>query len=259
MEKDKMNELVAKYNEGLADPKEIQWIEELIEHGELELTQLHNLHQLDEQLVKMKEETPSMKLDSRFYEMLASEKRKQKPSSSFSWPEWKILLPRLALVSCLLLIGFVAGYWLQRPSSGTEVQQLTQQVEGLKEMMMISLLEKESATERLKAVSLTQDINDPSKQVTIALLKTLNADPNVSVRLAALDALQGYAQLPQVREGLVRSIAMQESPLVQVALAELMVAIQEKSSVSELKKVLAQKATPKEVKEKIRKSIDVLI
>jgi len=71
--------------------------------------------------------------------------------------------------------------------------------------------------------------------------------------------LQGYSNLPHVREGLVRSIATQQSPLVQMALAELMVAIQEKSSVNELKKVLDQKNTAKEVKEKIQKSIDVLI
>jgi HEAT repeat protein len=139
------------------------------------------------------------------------------------------------------------------------VAQLTQQVESLKEMMMISLLEKESATERLKAVSLTHDLAGPSEKVTTALLRTLNSDPNTNVRLAALDALQGYTSLAEVRAGLVHSITLQKSPLVQVALAELMVAIQEKSSVSALKKVMDQKATPKEVKEKIKKSIDVLI
>jgi hypothetical protein len=146
------------------------------------------------------------------------------------------------------LVGFLGGYWFQKPKENSAVNQLTAQVEGLKEMMMISLLEKESATERLKAVSLTQDINGPSVKLTLALLKTLNADANINVRLAALDALQGYANLPSVREGLVLAIAQQNSPLVQ-----------EKSSVSELKKVLNNEKTPKEIKERIKKSIDVLI
>ncbi|MFM7488632.1 MAG: HEAT repeat domain-containing protein, partial [Cytophagales bacterium] len=70
---------------------------------------------------------------------------------------------------------------------------------------------------------------------------------------------QDFAAQPHVREGLIRSIALQDSPLVQVALAELMLALQEKSSVSELKKVLQQNRTPKEVKDKIKKTIDVLI
>ena len=52
---------------------------------------------------------------------------------------------------------------------------------------------------------------------------------------------------------------MQESPLVQLNLAELMAAIQEKKSVSELQKLVDSDNTPKEVKDKIRKSIAVLI
>jgi hypothetical protein len=230
----------------------------LIEQGELDLDQLESLKSLDQKIEAQSEPFVSIDADHRFYEMLAKEKRKSR-SITFSFPDLRILFPRLALAFALLVVGFIGGYRFQQPTPNNDVQQLTMQVEGLKEMMMISLLEKESATERLKAVSLTQEINGPSKKVTEALLKTLNADPNVNVRLASLDALQGYSNLPHVREGLVRSIATQQSPLVQMALAELMVAIQEKSSVNELKKVLDQKNTAKEVKEKIQKSIDVLI
>jgi HEAT repeat protein len=121
------------------------------------------------------------------------------------------------------------------------------------------MLEKESATDRLKAVSLSSEMEGQSKRVTLALFKTLNSDPSVNVRLAALDALQIYAKSPAVREELVRSIAQQDSPLVQVALADLMAALQEKSSVTELKKLLKQRSTPKEVKKRIEENIKVLI
>jgi HEAT repeats len=258
MEKSKINELIEKYNLSIANADEILLVENLIEQGKVALTDLVSLSVLNEKLSRQPELMPSIELDHKFYEMLAKEKRKS-TSITFSFPDWIVLFPRLALACSLLIAGFLCGYLFQKPSATSEVKQLTLQVEDLKEMMMISLLEKESATERLKAVSLTQEINDPSQQVTKALLKTLNSDANVNVRLSALDALQGYSNLPHVREGLVRSIALQESPLVQVALAELMVAIQEKSSVSELKKVLEQQQTPKEVKEKIKKSIEVLI
>jgi HEAT repeat protein len=136
---------------------------------------------------------------------------------------------------------------------------LSQQVTDLKEMMMLSLLEKESATDRLKAVSLTQDMDQVSNKVTLALLETLNNDSNVNVRLAALDALKAYAKESAVREELIRSIAKQESPLVQLELAELMAALQAKSSVKELEKLLQDKNTPKEVKKKIQESIQVII
>jgi HEAT repeat protein len=126
-------------------------------------------------------------------------------------------------------------------------------------MLMLSMLEKESATDRLKAVSLTSDLDKVSKKVTDALIQTLNNDPNVNVRLATLEALGEYAKSPDVRVQLVKSIPAQDSPLVQMALAELMVALHEKSSVNELKKIMEGESTPKEVKQKIKESIDVLI
>jgi hypothetical protein len=126
-------------------------------------------------------------------------------------------------------------------------------------MMMLTLLEKESATDRLKAVSLTSDLDHASKKVTNALIETLNNDPNVNVRLASLEALYEYAGNPDVRVKLVKSISHQDSPLVQIGLAELMVALKEKSSVNELRKIMDEQSTPKEVKQKIKESIEVLI
>ncbi|HNP08876.1 MAG TPA: HEAT repeat domain-containing protein, partial [Cyclobacteriaceae bacterium] len=88
---------------------------------------------------------------------------------------------------------------------------------------------------------------------------TLNEDGNVNVRLAALDALRPYVRESNVREAIIRSIASQSSPMVQVALAELMVELQEKKSVKELRKLLEEEATPKDVKQRIEESIQVLI
>ena len=126
-------------------------------------------------------------------------------------------------------------------------------------MMMLSLLEKESATDRLKAVSLSQELEESGEAVTNALIKTLNNDENVNVRLAALEALKPYGNQSEVRQALIRSIASQDSPLVQIALADLMASLQEKSSVPEFDKLLQDNRTPGEVKKRIRKSIEVLI
>jgi hypothetical protein len=259
MEANKIDELIAKYNEGLADPSEVLQLEKLIEEGRVELTQLHELSKLDEGMVKMNEPTPSQELDSRFYEMLAKEKKAAaKPSISWSWFVDSIY-SKLAVGAMLITVGFAGGRMMQKTTDGNEVRVVAQEVKELKEMMMISLLEKESATDRLKAVSLSEEIQGPSKNVTDALFKTLNSDPSVNVRLATLEALRNYSKSPSVREGLVRSIAQQDSPLVQMALAELMVKLQEKSSVKELKKIIEQKSTPKEVKQRITESIKVLI
>lgn len=252
-----MKDLIAKYNEGLADPAEIAELERLIEAGEVSLTELRELSLLDEQIMSADAGTPTMRLDDQFYAMLAREEKKQR-SFSIQWPSWSFLMPRIALASVILFLGFAGGYWLRRPANGGDVAALTHEVSELKEMMMLSLLEKESASDRLRAVSLTRDLGKSNK-VTSALFATLNNDPNVNVRLAALEALIPFTSDSAVREGLVRSIAQQDSPLVQINLAELMAAMQEKKSVDELRKLVDSDKTPPEVKEKIKKSIAVLI
>jgi hypothetical protein len=260
MENDRINELVAKYNEGLADPSEVKTLEQLIEDGKVDLMQLRELNKLDEQMLKMEMPSPSLRTDDLFYSMLANEKRKAKRGLfSFQFPDWNILLPRLAFAMVMIVAGFAGGYYLHRPTVNPEVQVLTTQVSELKEMMMLSLLEKESASDRLRAVSLTNEMDNVSAKVTLALFQTLNNDNNVNVRLAALEALKSYTKDGEVRRKLIESISKQDSPLVQLELAQLMVSIQEKKSVTELKKLLDSEATPKEVKNKIKQSIDVLI
>ena len=261
MEKENIRELIARFNAGQASPAEIEQIEKLIESGSIELSELSGFEHLDNKVMKLNFAAPSSALDDRFYQMLASEAGSRNSFSwraFFSWPE---LAPKLAFASVMLIIGVGVGYLL-RPaavSESKEMAELGKQMSEMKEMMMLTLLEKESATERLKAVSLTQDMTKASEKVTSALLETLNNDENVNVRLAALDALRPYVGNSAVRQELIRSIAIQESPLVQVALAETMAALQVKSSVRELEKILKDEKTPSEVKTRIQKSIDILI
>lgn len=254
MEKQEVEKLIVKYNEGLADASEVALIEKAIERGEIELNQLDDFNQL----AKSETPSPSLELSNRFYTMLAEEK-KEKRKFSFTLPSLNVLLPRFALMACVLVAGFGLGYLFQKPSQLQSITELNKQVSELKEMMMLSLLEKESPTERLRAVSIANDMDQASQKVTAALLQTLNIDENVNVRLAALEALKPYVQDGKVREGLIRSIGIQQSPLVQMSLAELMAALHEKKSVNELKKLLKDSNVPKEVKKKINESIDVLI
>ncbi|MEJ7644006.1 MAG: HEAT repeat domain-containing protein [Chryseolinea sp.] len=259
MDKARIQELISKYNAMAADPVELREIELLLEGGEIELHELQELRILDERISELESPGPTLRLDDNFHAMLQREK---KPRASASWKSflsWPSLAPRLAFASVTLLLGFAAGFLLRAPEGNDQkVQLLGQEVSDLKELMMLSLLEKESATERLKAVSLTNDMDQASGKVTDALLQTLNNDENVNVRLAALDALRPYSQDSQVREALIRSISKQQSSLVQISMAELMAALQARSSVNELQKILRDKKTPSDVKRKIQESIKVL-
>lgn len=259
MDHGKIQKLIEQFNANSLTAEGQAELERLIENGEVSLDQFGAIGKLDQQIGKLDLGAPAKDLDDRFYQMLALEKASL--AQSFSWKRffsWPRLMPKLAFAGLSLIIGIAIGFFVQPAPKTDDMQSLRQEVRDMKEMMMLSLLEKESATERLKAVSLTEQMDGASTAVTQALIKTLNEDNNVNVRLAALEALKPYVMQSAVREQIIRSIANQQSPLVQIAMAELMVQIQEKSSVKELEKIMKSNRTPAEVKKKLKQSIQVL-
>ncbi|CCH51923.1 anti-ECFsigma factor, ChrR [Fibrisoma limi BUZ 3] len=215
--------------------------------------------------------TPEPRPDMRanFYAMLDTFAEAEAARPTRSWTSilehikafWTpTLVTRLAYSLLLVSIGVASGYWLQQKQSPDvayrqQIDTLSSQVQEMRQMMMLSMLENPSATERLRAVSITKEINDVDGRVIDALLTTLNNDPNVNVRLVTLEALADLGHDSRVREGLVHSLSRQDSPLVQVALADVMVKLQEKRSLKPLRQMLKQEGINDLVKSKIEQTI----
>jgi HEAT repeat protein len=182
-----------------------------------------------------------------------------------SWNRLWQLQPRwpLAYSIIVILVSFGCGFWVfhnsRNDKQAQQLQALTTQVHELRQTMMLALLENPSASERIRGVSYTSEIKSADKQVIDALLATLNNDPNVNVRLSTLDALAHLANHPEVREGLIQSIVQQDSPLLQSAIADVMLKLQEKRSVGSFKELLKQKDLDHGVREKIKETITQLI
>lgn len=209
--------------------------------------------------------SPSDRLRSRVYNMIREEQATRPPYLS-SWVGFlhgwvqQISLTQLAGATLLLFAGVCLGFWL-RPTQAYEAQlsTLTGEMQRMREMMVLTLLEQPSATQRLKAVSISTELSYTDETIYQALLKTLNYDSQVNVRLAALDALLDYADQPGVRRGLIEAIEHQDSPLVQITLAEVMVQLQEKRSVEELRSLLKKQELNEAAEQEIKKSIKQLI
>ncbi|WP_428665292.1 zf-HC2 domain-containing protein [Runella sp.] len=206
---------------------------------------------------------PSGAMREGFYAMLDNYKKTEAKRSRNSWQDFvekfqqwwtPPLALRVAYSACLLSIGLFAGYWLNRPQD-VKMEALTTEVQEMRQMMMLSLIENPSASERLKAVSYTKEITEVDDKVLQALFTTLNNDPNVNVRLVTLEALAELAHDPDVRQGLVLSLSKQESPLVQVALADVMVKLQEKRSIKAFRQMLRREDLNDLVKTKIQQTI----
>lgn len=219
--------------------------------------------QLWQLLRKVETPEPSGAMRDGFYAMLNDYKKAEASKSSnvlqrFTQRLQQLWTPQLALRAaygvCLLSLGLFVGYWLNRPQE-TKMEALATEIQEMRQMMMLALIENPSASERLKAVSYTKEINEVDDRVLSALFATLNNDPNVNVRLVTLEALAELAHDPHVREGLVLSLSKQESPLVQVALADVMVRLQEKRAIKTFRQMLRREDLNDLVKSKIQQTI----
>lgn len=148
--------------------------------------------------------------------------------SSFSaWARRPVMQPvwTLAAAAAALLIGVAVG-WQATRARGPEpndLQVLRDEVRDLRQMVSLSLLQQQSASERLKGVAWAAQLESDDDTVVAALLDTLSSDANVNVRLASLDALKRFASRDVVRKGAVTALGRQTSPLVQIALIDFVV------------------------------------
>jgi hypothetical protein len=144
-------------------------------------------------------------------------------------------LAQAGLAAATLALGLAIGSghglgWLRggtgpagRDTAG-ELRDLRQEVRSLSQLVTLSLLKQDSASERLRGVSFGRREGAGDERVLQALLDTLGHDPDVNVRLAAVDALAPVEGRPVVRDQLLREVDRQPSPLVQIALIDLLLA-----------------------------------
>jgi hypothetical protein len=127
-----------------------------------------------------------------------------------------------------------------RPTTEETTRQIAAmrgEMHDLREMVSLSLMQQQSASERLKGVTWTGQLDRPSGEVVSALLDALMHDPNVNVRLATIDALERVASREEVRRGTIQAMRQQPSPLVQIALIDFMVKTNERESVPALRQL----------------------
>lgn len=203
-------------------------------------------------LAALPQEQPSPRMRARFDAMLEAyqEGRAEKSPRRLQWRRlvpsgffggmWRSPAAGMAFALLFLVVGFFAGRSTTTPvtqpnNNSGELAAVRQEMSDMRHMVELALLQQQSATERLQAVSMTTQESAPDPKVLAALTHALRYDSSVNVRLAALDALSRYNNQPDVRQGLHDALQPQQSPLVQVALIDLMVELHDRSVVSQLK------------------------
>ena len=141
-------------------------------------------------------------------------------------------------MAATLVVGVMLGSNLNNDDSDRQaILDLQTQMQTMARAVTLSLLEHQSASERIRAVGMTEGSN-PDGQIVEALLKVINDDQSVNVRLAALDVLAGLAQRPEVRDGILDSFPRQDSAPMQAAMVDVLLTINGPRSRTEIRRAM---------------------
>jgi Putative zinc-finger/HEAT repeats len=142
---------------------------------------------------------------------------------------------RAALAAALVVVGVLVGRALPSPRD-EDIAALRAEVRTVG----LALLDHQSASERLLGVAWAQRAGDEPRAVN-ALLERLEYDPNENVRLAAVEALRPQLDRPEVVDGLAAALERQDAPLLQVTLANALLAGGGTEGVAAVRRLLERK------------------
>jgi len=257
---DQVKENIADYLTGSLSPVAAEELDEHFARCAACKQETAALSETWEMLGLLEHEQPSEALRARFYQSLEAYRQGLESAAPappkrrfFDWGAGWMHSPafQFAWSAALLIVGLGVGQWLgQRDRGRQDLTQLQDEVHHMRQLVTLSLLQQQSASERLRGVDYAFRVDQSDTQVLTALLHAVNYDPNVNVRLAAVDALRKFSGSPAVRGSLDQSLVKQDSPLVQLALIDLIVDMRDKGAAPSLATLEGSPATDKNVKEK---------
>jgi len=133
-------------------------------------------------------------------------------SATLSW--------RIAAAVAFVITAYFGGNWILDRS---EIKELQSALSETKEQLLLTMVKQESASERLKGVFISQELEYVNDDIVEALIYTMNNDKNINVRIAAIEALSKFRDNEQARSALIASLNQQEYPAVQLKLIDILV------------------------------------
>jgi len=245
-----------------------QEIEKHLETCERCLDELNESQQILNLISKDELVKPDESLRINFYHMLHSEIKKGEEKNKIQ--DHKLIIPwynnigsrvaaGIALFVCGTFIGLLLHSGLNSSYASNEMKQLHSEISDLKKATMFTMLKEESSSDRIQAVRYVEDLDKPDQNVIDVLIKTLNNDKNINVRMAAAYALSKFADQRMVCDSLVKSLSLQSDPILQVTLINILAERKEKSAMKPIQEIIANRSTMKEVRAVAQNSLRVLI
>ncbi|MEM9820259.1 MAG: HEAT repeat domain-containing protein [Bacteroidota bacterium] len=226
------NQLI-NYLEGSLSEAEKAEVENALTRSESLQKKLAEFKELFEGMDQLLEEKPSQQLDENFYRLLKEEQQQAHlakiPNNTLKHVNMVPNIWTVAAAVALLVGGLFIGWQLSNQSNQKVLTSLKEEIQTTKEMMF-ALLQQESASNRIKAINISQNFQQVDDDIINALIHTLNNDQSNNVKLAAIEALSHFSSVLSARKALIHALGEQNNPVVQIELITTLVAIEEKQA-----------------------------
>lgn len=250
MEKD-INSLLVKYYAGQTNSEEdstlVRYFQTGANLGDLEAFRSEFIHTEVWQSMEATEE-----FKGRLMQKFTEPARTHQPKlvSNRNWL-------RIAAGMLLILIGILLGR-VSKPGQidqGPDMASLQNEIQSLRTMVIVSLFEQPRASERIRAVRMAEELQNPMEDAIDVLIKAINQDPNINVRLASIKALSAFNQVPGVMDALLEALPKQDSPVVQIELLRSFQNLQPAQLENSLLQLLDQPGLDERVKNQIQQML----
>ena len=224
-----------------------------------------SLKQLFEAFEKEESKVPPLTIKTKFLDQLEAEKHSLPKIISLnkkSTSKRKTLISNLLKVaaSILLLFGaFLAGTYRAKENSSKEIASLTEEKQEFRQTAMLSLMENESASKRIQGVNYIEGFKEPDVAIVKALTDRMLYDKNTNVRLAAVEALQNFADSEMVKNGFIEALKIEKDPSIQITIIHTLADIHEKKAIEPMRRLLQQEETQPFIKNQIESILPNII
>lgn len=247
MDKETLESRIIDYIDGKGTEQERAMVESELAHNKTSYALYEQLREVMATMDKVKTLEPSGKLKMEFEKALQTEIAAQKKTKTIFFSP---VFYRAAAAVLLVMAGVAIGNWINNnKQQEKELAELKQQVDENRRVMMAMLENQQSASQRMTGLSVAYEMEKPDDEIVRVLVKTMNEDLNSNVRLAAMEALGKFSNEASVRNALIQSLSTQKDPVVQIALIQLLVKMNENGVVKQLEQMTKDASTMKAVRD----------
>ncbi len=258
-------ELLPDYLDNLLEEPQKEMVETHLKRCKSCEKELFEMKRLFQAIDSEEDELPPNSLKSKFLEQLEEEKKSISKVVSLddeTTPKrnlWANNLMKIAASILLLAGAFFMGNQYSNENSSREIATLTEEKMRMKQTAMLSMMESESASKRIRGVNYIEEIQNPDESIVKALADRMLYDENTNVRAAALDVLAGFTNSETVVDTFIKALRIENDPSIQIAIIQILGQLQEKKAAVPMQELLEKEDTQPFIKQQIKSLLPTII